>query len=75
MNSNQPLTDADVAPIKVRICDKRHPHYGEAGILTGEVIVMKFSGQRMAKVQLTQCQHGTDGCYVSPGQVERDPYA
>jgi hypothetical protein len=55
--------------MNVIITDKNHPHYGEAGRMTGEVITVL--GKQMAKVELTGCQHGGDACYVSKGQVSR----
>jgi hypothetical protein len=54
----------------VRITDPEHPHYPETGRFTGEVITMRFSGKKMAKIALDSCRHGTDACYVSPGQIQ-----
>ena len=62
-------------PIAVVICDPDHPHAGERGELTGEVIRLKNGpgdGTRMAHVRLIDCQHGTDACYVSKGQIRQD---
>lgn len=56
--------------ILVTICDKDHPHYGEHGVMTGEMITLKFSGESMAKVKLDHCAHGVDACFVSKGQVK-----
>lgn len=54
-------------PIQVEIIDSTHPHYGERGELTGEMI--KLFGKPMALMKLDNCEHGTDDCYVSHGQV------
>lgn len=54
---------------RVKIVGKEHPHRGEYGRFTGEVITMKTDGSRMALVKLEHCKHGTDGCYVSPGDI------
>ena len=56
-----------VEPIKVRICDRDHPHWPERGVLTGEMVML--FGQPMAKMALSDCQHGTAACLVSKGQV------
>ena len=53
---------------RVKIVAKAHPHKGEYGQFTGEVIRL-VTGHKMAHVQLENCKHGTDGCYVSPGDV------
>lgn len=57
-------------PIRVFVCDPTHPHYGESGKLTGEII--SVLGTPMAKMDLDDCRHGTDGCFVSKGQVEAE---
>ena len=56
-------------PVKVVICDPEHPHYPESGELTGDVIRFPWGGQ-MAKMKLAACAHGTDACYISPGQAQ-----
>lgn len=56
--------------IQVRICDPAHPHFGESGELTGKVIRL-LGKTDMAEVKLHNCIHGTDGCFVSKGQVEQ----
>lgn len=62
---NQPL---------VRITDPAHPHYPETGRFTGEVITMRFGdGQKMAKIKLDSCRHGTDACFVTAGQIQQIP--
>jgi hypothetical protein len=63
--SHLPVT----AHIPVTIVDKEHPHYGENGVLTGEVIQFKFWKGEMAFVKLDACVHGMEACYVSKGQV------
>jgi hypothetical protein len=52
----------------VKIVGRDHPHRGEYGRFTGEVVRL-VTGQQMALVTLEACRHGTDGCYVSPGDV------
>ena len=56
---------------RVRIVREDHPHYGEVGVFTGEVIEFnEFDGQ-MAKVKLDACVHGVEACYVNPGDITR----
>jgi hypothetical protein len=50
------------------ISDPAHPHYLESGRFTGKVI--RLFGQMMAEVRLDHCKHGTDGCFVSQGQIK-----
>lgn len=57
----------------VQIVDSGHPHYPETGWFTGEVITMKFGSGTMAKLRLDHCKHGTDACFVSPGQIREIP--
>lgn len=52
---------------RVKIVGREHPHRGEYGRFTGETI--NVVGTRMALVKLEHCQHGTDGCYVGPGDI------
>lgn len=56
--------------IRVIVCDPKHPHYGELGELTGKMI--SLLGKPMAEVKLDHCKHGTDGCFVSKGQVRAE---
>ena len=56
----------------VQIIDPKHPHYPETGHWTGEIILPVWGG-KMGKIQLDNCRHGTDACYVSPGQIEQIP--
>jgi hypothetical protein len=56
--------------IRVFISDREHPHCGETGVLTGKMI--SLFGKPMAEVKLDHCRHGTDGCFVSPGQIRRE---
>ena len=61
MNEKQP---------RVKIVSPAHPHRGEYGRFTGEVIRMRFhGGDKMALVKLESCRHGVDSCYVSPGDI------
>lgn len=55
---------------RVYVSDRKHPHYGESGELTGKII--SVLGTSMAEVKLDDCKHGTDGCFVEKGQVTRD---
>lgn len=57
-------------PMRVYICDPKHPHFGESGVMTGKVI--SLFGEAMAEVKLDRCAHGTDGCFVKKGQVARE---
>jgi hypothetical protein len=52
---------------RVFICDRDHPHHGEVGEMTGKIV--RLFGKPMAEVKLDHCKHGTDGCFVSKGQV------
>ena len=61
---------ADPMAVWVRISDPEHPHFGESGRFTGKVI--SLSGKPMAEVALDHCKHGTDGCFVSQGQIVED---
>ena len=54
--------------MRIEITDKEHPHHGEKGVMTGEVIEV-VGGAKMAKVRLDDCPHGIDACFVSKGQV------
>lgn len=64
---------APPALIRVYICDKKHPHFGESGVLTGKIIQFPWGGDnKMAEVKLDTCKHGTDGCFVSHGQVREE---
>lgn len=58
----------------VQITDPEHPHYPESGWFTGEIMTPIFSpNTKMAKVRLDHCKHGTDACFVSPGQIKEIP--
>jgi hypothetical protein len=71
MTLTKPTKPADAQRIPVTITDAEHPHYGERGWLTGELITFKPTGEKMAKVELENCEHGSDGCFVTKGQVSR----
>lgn len=45
-----------------------HPHEGEVGIATGEVI-KTHGGTRMVRFKLVNCQHGVEECYAAAGSV------
>lgn len=53
---------------RVKIVGKEHPHRGEYGRFTGEMIRIA-TGAKMALVTLERCAHGMSACYVSPGDV------
>ena len=55
--------------IAVTIVDRAHPHYGEHGVMTGEIIRFRPTGEQMAKVKLDHCAHGTNACFVTKGQI------
>jgi hypothetical protein len=57
---------ASLPRVKIVGCD--HPHRGEYGRFTGEVIRL-ITGARMALVKLEHCAHGGDACYVSPVDI------
>lgn len=61
------------APLpRVQIVNSEHPHFEEYGRFTGKVITMKVgSHASMAEVQLEACRHGSDGCFVSVGDVRQ----
>ena len=61
----------DTQPLqRVQIVNRKHPHFEEYGRFTGKIITMRFGqNNRMAEVKLEHCRHGTDGCFVSPGDV------
>lgn len=55
---------------RVQIVNPEHPHFEEYGRFTGKIITMRFGKQnQMAEVKLENCRHGTDGCFVSKGDV------
>jgi hypothetical protein len=59
---------------RVQIVDPEHPHFEEYGRFTGRIIALRWSrGDQMAEVELESCRHGTEGCFVSPGQVRQVP--
>lgn len=53
---------------RVRIVNRKHPHFGEYGLFTGQTIRL-VTGSTMALVKLEHCKHGGDACYVSPGDI------
>lgn len=63
--------EAETFP-RVQIVNRKHPHFEEYGRLTGKIVTMKFGdGKQMAEVKLEHCRHGTDGCFVSVGDVRQ----
>ena len=57
---------------RVQIVNREHPHFEEYGRFTGKIITLKFSGGGdMAEVQLENCPHGGDACFVSRGDVRK----
>lgn len=66
------MTERDRKQPLVRITDPKHPHYPETGRYTGDIIKPIWGG-KMALIKLDSCRHGTDACYVSPGQIQQIP--
>ena len=64
------MTDEELKARRVVIVDRKHPHHGESGYLTGDTIVVL--GTPMTKLTLDNCRHGTDGCFVKKGQIALD---
>lgn len=62
--------EASLLP-RVQITNRKHPHFEEYGRFTGKIIATIFSGESMAEVKLENCRHGTDGCFVSKGDVRQ----
>jgi hypothetical protein len=57
---------------RVQIVNPEHPHFEEYGRFTGKIITMRFGdGPEMAEVKLEHCRHGTEGCFVSKGDVKQ----
>jgi len=57
---------------RVQIVNRKHPHFEEYGRFTGKIITMRFGNrEQMAEVKLEHCCHGTDGCFVSKGDVRQ----
>ena len=46
---------------KVRITNKKHPHFDETGVLEDKIIYVV--GKPMIRVKLDNCIHGTDACF------------
>lgn len=53
----------------VLIVNKSHPHFKEVGRFTGKIITFPW-GKDMAEVELDNCSHGTNACFVSKGDVK-----
>lgn len=70
-----PQADTGAVPLdqlpRVKIVRRDHPHHGEYGRFTGEVVQPKWGGAPMALVKLENCVHGTGACYVSKGDVRQ----
>ena len=54
---------------RVQIVNRKHPHYEEFGRFTGKITKL-YNGQALAEVDLENCRHGGDACFVSPGDVQ-----
>lgn len=52
---------------RVQVVNRKHPHFEEYGRFTGKIV--SLLGKPMAEVKLEHCRHGTDGCFVSKGDV------
>lgn len=61
------------APIRVQIVAPNHPHAGEYGYIpvgdggTIAVIEVCEGVPKMVRVELEDCPHGTDACFVEEG--------
>lgn len=69
------MTNSPATLPRVQVIDRAHPHFEEYGRFTGKIIRPVWakgdgSGD-MAEVKLEDCKHGTDGCFVSKGQVRQ----
>lgn len=64
------VTNEAMKRLRVRVVDRKHPHFDESGKLTGEVVTL--FGEPMAKLALDNCRHGTDACFVTKGQIDID---
>jgi len=62
--------ETDLTKTRFRVMSRGHPHYGESGYFTGKMI--SLFGRPMAEMRLENCQHGTDGCFVSLGDAAVD---
>jgi hypothetical protein len=60
---------------RVQIINADHPHFEEYGRWTGDTIVVL--GQRMGRVDLENCRHAVNACFVKPGDIKQvlDPDA
>ena len=47
-----------------------HPHAGERGYLTDEVI-LTVTNTPMILIKLINCEHGTDACYAQKHHIGR----
>ena len=57
---------------RVQIVNRKHPHFEEYGRFTGKIITMPFgNGEQMAEVELENCRHGGDACFVGKGDVRQ----
>lgn len=52
---------------RVKITAPQHPHHGEIGRLDFDDTIA-HTGQ--IKLELENCRHGTEGCYVSKDEVK-----
>ncbi len=69
-----PIAPRDRRLQRVQIVNRQHPHCEEYGRFTGRIVTMKFGTREpMAEVKLENCRHGSDGCFVSKGEVQAVP--
>lgn len=69
---SNPTPDPAAALPRVQIVNREHPHFEEYGRFTGKVIRMAFGKREpMAEVELENCRHGMDGCFVSQGDIRQ----
>ena len=68
-----PPPETNPLTMRVKVVKPTHPHVGEIGRFTGKVISIPgaIKASTMAEVRLENCRHGTDGCFVSKGDVRQ----
>jgi len=57
--------------VRVQIASENHPHYEEYGVIPEpfQDVEVLIGGERMIKVELENCPHGVDVCYIFKGQI------
>ena len=57
---------------KVVIINANHPHAGEKAVIkteNGNVIMKNILGKEKFEVELLDCKHGVNGCFVGKEEV------